>query len=105
MLAARDDDQISAVLTSNQPRYRNAYRNYSTQFILKLVGQARSRGYAVNEGMIVEGSWGIGVAVLDNRGIVRGSLSIAAIESRMQNARREKLVQLLFAERDRMQPG
>jgi DNA-binding IclR family transcriptional regulator len=52
--------------------------------------------------MIVEGSWGIGVAVLDNRGMVRGSLSIAAIESRMQSARREKLGRLLFAERDRV---
>jgi DNA-binding IclR family transcriptional regulator len=42
----------------------------------------RTRGWALNDGHIVEGSWGIGAAVFDSSGRPRWALSLTGIEQR-----------------------
>ncbi|MDT1061007.1 IclR family transcriptional regulator [Paracoccus sp. CPCC 101403] len=60
--------------------------------------QARAQGFAFNQGRIVPGSWGLGVAFRWPDGRPAGALSIAAIENRMQADRRPHLIASLRTE-------
>ena len=62
--------------------------------------QTRRDRVALNPGMILEGSWALGVAITDKQGRPIGALSIAAIESRIVGARQESLSALLRTEAD-----
>lgn len=64
----------------------------------KRIAQTRRLGYALNPGLIVEGSWGMGAAVFDGSGDPRWALSITGIESRFLSARRGELGRLLMHE-------
>ncbi|MDN5745718.1 MAG: IclR family transcriptional regulator, partial [Nocardioidaceae bacterium] len=59
------------------------------------VRATRERGFAVNPGLIVEGSWGLGAAVLDGRDVPRWAVSLTGIEARLK-PRQEELGQLLL---------
>lgn len=58
----------------------------------------RKRGYAVNPGFIVTGSWGLGAAVFDAHEEPRWALSINGIESRLAPPRQRELGELLLRE-------
>ncbi len=57
--------------------------------------EARAQGYAVNPGLIVEGSWGMAAAVFDARGVPIGALSLTGVEQRFSPERRPRLGRLL----------
>lgn len=59
--------------------------------------ETRRAGFPVNSGLIVSGSWGIGVAVIGGDRNPAGALSVAAIESRMDEPRRREVTRLLQA--------
>lgn len=61
------------------------------------IEQARQLGYAVNPGLIVEGSWGLAAAVFAPSGEAKWALSVTGIESRIV-PRQEQLGQLLLRE-------
>jgi DNA-binding IclR family transcriptional regulator len=56
----------------------------------------RSVGYAVNPGLIVEGSWGMGAAVFDAQGRPRWAVSITGIEQRFSPDRRDRMGERLL---------
>jgi DNA-binding IclR family transcriptional regulator len=60
------------------------------------VAETRARGYAVNPGLLVEGSWGMGAAVFDATGQPAGALSLTGIEHRFGADRRDDLGGLLL---------
>ncbi len=60
------------------------------------IEQTRLRGYAVNPGLIVEGSWGMGAAVFSSTGRPEWALSITGIESRFSPDRQPELGRLLL---------
>lgn len=62
------------------------------------VAQTRRLGYAVNPGLVVEGSWGMGAAVFDAAGEPRWALSLTGIDSRFGADRRPELGRLLLHE-------
>ncbi|MCX4641969.1 MULTISPECIES: IclR family transcriptional regulator [unclassified Streptomyces] len=62
------------------------------------VKATRDLGYAVNPGLIVPGSWGLGAAVFDAHEEPRWALSITGIESRLSPPRQQELGQLLLHE-------
>lgn len=62
------------------------------------VARARALGHALNPGRVVQGSWGLGVAVRWPDGRPAAALSIAAIEDRMGPERQLALVALLHRE-------
>lgn len=62
------------------------------------VALARSTGFALNPGRVVQGSWGIGVAIRWPDGRPAAALSVAAIEDRMGSERQPELVALLHRE-------
>ncbi|ALU38530.1 IclR family transcriptional regulator [Kocuria flava] len=70
--------------------------------IRPLLVEVRRRGVAVNPGMIVEGSWGMGAAVFDATGAPAYALSLTGIEPRFAGERRELLGRALLAEAHRL---
>ena len=62
------------------------------------VEQTRKAGFAVNPGLIVGGSWGMGAAVFDADERPQWALSLTGIEQRFGPERRRELGQLLLRE-------
>ncbi|UYN83646.1 MAG: IclR family transcriptional regulator [Microcella sp.] len=60
------------------------------------LAQTRSTGWALNPGLIVEGSWGMGAAVFDERGAPAWALSLTGIESRFKPERQRELGRALL---------
>ncbi|MET4146286.1 IclR family transcriptional regulator [Arthrobacter sp. UYCo732] len=66
------------------------------------LGRTRLHGFAVNPGLVLEGSWGMGAAVFDQLGRPVGALSLTGIEPRFRPERQELLGKLLMEEAHRM---
>jgi DNA-binding IclR family transcriptional regulator len=60
------------------------------------VAETRERGWAVNPGLIVQGSWGMGAAVFAAPGQPAWALSLTGIESRFAPERRQEMGRLLM---------
>jgi len=95
ILAAMPDLDVGQVIARNAAWVAMAYPAYSAARLHKLVAETRAAGFAVNKGLIVSGSWGVGVAVLGDDGRPVGALSVAAIEARLPERRRREVAQLL----------
>ena len=98
VLAALPDDEIGQAIAANAAIIAKRYPAYSPASLREAVARTRKDGYALNPGLLMPGSWGIGVVVRDPRGRPVYSVSLAAIESRLDAARRDELVPLLKAE-------
>ena len=95
ILAAMPDADVERVIAKNASRVAEAFPSHSPSRLRQLVAETRSAGFAVNSGLIVSGSWGIGVAVIGADGKPAGALSVAAIESRMGEQRRRGVASML----------
>lgn len=60
------------------------------------VAATRRRGYAVNPGLVVPGSWGIGAVVFDRTGTPAWALSLTGVQSRFHGDRTAELGSLLL---------
>lgn len=60
------------------------------------LAETRRNGFAVNPGLIVEGSWGMGAAVFGPDGTPVGALSLTGVEHRFGAGRRPALGRLLL---------
>ncbi|WP_051356577.1 IclR family transcriptional regulator [Azorhizobium doebereinerae] len=98
ILSALPDAEIDRIFAANAQVLAKDYPAYSETLLRNCVADARSRGYALNPGILMPGSWGIGVPVMGPDGGPVGALSIAAIESRLGEDRRRDLVPLLRRE-------
>lgn len=70
--------------------------------IRQRIEETRAQGYAVNPGLVVEGSWGMGAAVFDRTGSPAWALSLTGIESRFSPERRPELGRLLLEHAHRL---
>lgn len=66
------------------------------------VAVTRAAGYAVNPGLLVEGSWGMGAAVFDASGQPAWALSVTGIEARFGPDRRPDLGRRLLEQAHRL---
>jgi DNA-binding IclR family transcriptional regulator len=98
MLAALDENEVERCLEANAELIASSYPSFSLAMLRNEVTATRKRGFAVNEGFVVAGSWGIGVAVHGADGDVVAALSIAAVASRLAKERRKELAPRLIAE-------
>ncbi|MGH3353075.1 MAG: IclR family transcriptional regulator [Nocardioides sp.] len=69
---------------------------HSAEALRERVAATRKLGFAVNPGLIVVGSWGLGAAVFDAHGQPYGALSITGIEARIAPPRQLELGRLLL---------
>lgn len=102
ILAALPEAEREAVLARNAPLLATDYPASTPERLDSLAREAQARGYAVNPGLVMAGSWGIGVAVHGPDGRPVGALSLAAIENRLQAERQETLAPLLMREAERL---
>ncbi|MFC4175059.1 IclR family transcriptional regulator [Microvirga sp. GCM10011540] len=103
ILAALPDGDIENVLSANQKVLDAQYPGFSSKEVRLGVAETRERGYSLNPGLIVAGSWGIGVAINFPDGRVAGALSLAAIDSRVSAERQPELVRHLRLEKERIE--
>ncbi|MFG1377911.1 IclR family transcriptional regulator [Xanthobacter autotrophicus] len=103
LLAALPDAEVERMLAAHAPALESHYPGYGVEVLRAQVADARARGYALNPGLYVAGSWGIGVPVLGPDGHPVGALSIAAIESRLSPERQLELVPLLKREAEALE--
>ncbi len=98
MLAAMADPEVEQILRTSADILRDRYPGFTPDLLRANVDRTRSQGYALNPGLLLAGSWGIGIAIRDAAGRPVGALSIAAIESRLGEERQRQLGALLARE-------
>ncbi|NKJ50683.1 transcriptional regulator [Burkholderia sp. SG-MS1] len=103
MLAAMENHEVERCLQENEALLKRNYPRFSLPLLRREVSLTRERGFSVNEGLVVSGSWGVAVAVRSPTGEVVGSLSIAAVESRLPKERQLELGNHLLAEATRVE--
>ncbi|QTL04088.1 IclR family transcriptional regulator [Aquabacter sp. L1I39] len=101
MLAALPEEEANAIMASNGPRLPQ-FGDLGVEAMARLVAEARARGYATNLSR-APGVVAVGVAVLNPDGGLAGSLSVAAIESRLSPDRVDQVARLLRAEARRIE--
>ena len=69
---------------------------HSPEGVRQRIAETRALGYAVNPGLIVEGSWGMGAAVFSVAGRPEWALSITGVQSRFSADRQPELGRLLL---------
>ena len=103
MLAALPDEEVSSVLEQNAAVLEEQFPMLAPDELRRRVELTRAQGHAVNPGLILTNSWGVGVAIRYPDGGVAGAISIAAIDSRMQEPRQSELAALLRQEASRIE--
>jgi DNA-binding IclR family transcriptional regulator len=78
---------------------------HSAAHVRERVAATRAAGYAVNPGLLVEGSWGMGAAVFDASDQPAWALSLTGIEARFSADRRPELGRLLLEHAHRLTQG
>ena len=68
---------------------------HSRENLWRRIRLTRETGYALNPGLLVEGSWGMGAAIFDAAGRPAWALSLTGIDSRFKPERQAELGQLL----------
>lgn len=76
-----------------ESRYGSAH---SPKAIRRSVAGTRRRGYAINPGLLVPGTWGMGAAVFDSSGTPAWALSVTGVETRFPADRRRDIGALLL---------
>ena len=71
---------------------------HTTDAVRDRITLTRATGFAVNPGLIVEGSWGMAAAVFDAEERPQWALSLTGIQQRFGAARRRELGDLLLRE-------
>lgn len=71
---------------------------HSAEEVRRHVAITRENGYALNPGLVLEGSWGMGAVVFDRTGAPAWALSLTGVESRFKPARQPELGARLLEE-------
>ena len=95
MLAFLPEEQVDRYLGSVDLSERFG-PDHSAAAVRRRVAETRERGYAVNPGLIVEGSWGMGAAVFDRSGQPAWAVSLTGVQSRFGPDRVPELGRLLL---------
>ena len=102
LLAALDEERAERFMAEAGMRLE-AYPNVDVRGLRGAVKDARERGYAFSEGLVLKGVRGLAVTVGDRDGQVVAALSLAAIDDRMPASRVPELVRLLNAQARRIE--
>lgn len=97
LLAFEPEAEVERILQANRAE-RAGYDAFDDDALRWMIGHARDKGYAFNDGRIVTAMNAVGVPVLDRAGQVVAALSVAAIQERMTPDRVAGLVEMLRTE-------
>lgn len=90
ILAFLDEAEIATYLARSDLAGRWG-ADHGGEALRQRIAETRRQGYAVNPGLIVEGSWGMGAAVFDVTGAPAWALSLTGIEQRFSPSRQPTL--------------
>ncbi|KAB1887171.1 IclR family transcriptional regulator [Microbacterium maritypicum] len=97
ILAFLPDHDVDAYL-ERHPELEGSWGRVHGQRPLRTrLAETKERGYAVNPGLIVEGSWGLGAAVFDRSGRPEWALSLTGVAFRFGPDRMAELGRTLLA--------
>ncbi|WP_246161946.1 IclR family transcriptional regulator [Aeromicrobium ginsengisoli] len=71
-------------------------QSHSRPELMARLHETRRKGYAVNPGLVVEGSWGMAAAVFDDNGQPAWALTLTGVATRFQPGRQKELGRLLL---------
>ena len=97
ILAFLPDHDVDAYLERHPELASTWGRSHGAGPLRARLAETKERGYAVNPGLIVEGSWGLGAAVFDRAGRPEWALSLTGVEFRFGPERRSELGRTLLA--------
>ena len=97
ILAFLPDHDVDAYLERHPELETGWGRAHGVGPLRTRLAETKERGYAVNPGLIVEGSWGLGAAVFDRAGRPEWALSLTGVEFRFGPERRAELGRILLA--------
>lgn len=97
LLAALPDNEIESIIRRNAQRLKD-FPFYKPDMLRRLVQDTRRRGYALNDGQILQGMCAVSVGILGPRKQVLAALTIAATTARMVSGRRVTLIDWLNRE-------
>jgi DNA-binding IclR family transcriptional regulator len=102
LLASLDDERVERFFAESEERLM-AYPNVNVRSLRKAVAEARTRGFAFSEGLVLKGVRGLAVTIANPDDRVVAALSLAAIDDRMGARRIPELVRLLNAHARRIE--
>lgn len=97
ILAFLPDHDVDAYLGRHPELAENWGRPHGEKPLRTRLAETQERGFAINPGLIVEGSWGIGAAVFDRQGRPEWALSLTGVEFRFGPDRMAHLGRSLLA--------
>ncbi|MGF6821338.1 DNA-binding IclR family transcriptional regulator [Microbacterium sp. ZKA21] len=97
ILAFLPDHDVDAYLDRHPGLAKRWGRSHGAAPLRKRLDETKERGYAINPGLIVEGSWGIGAAVFDRQGRPEWALSLTGVGFRFGPDRMPELGRTLLA--------
>lgn len=89
--------EVDAYLERHPEIAANWGSAHDAEPLRRRLAETRDRGYAVNPGLIVEGSWGMGAAVFDQQGRPEWALSLTGVQFRFGPDRLAGLGRTLLA--------
>lgn len=87
ILTALSDVEVADVLSRNAALRAERFPRCTDETLWQLIRETRDKGYCTQPGLVIEGSWAVGVPVFDANNRPVASISIGAIESRLGTAR------------------
>ncbi|MGF3055585.1 IclR family transcriptional regulator [Microbacterium sp. YY-01] len=96
ILAFLPDHDVDAYLARHPEIPQRWGSAHATTPLRARLRETQSRGFAVNPGLIVEGSWGMGAAVFDRDGQPEWALSLTGVEFRFGADRQTMLGRTLM---------
>lgn len=95
ILSHLPDHEVDAYVSANDLSLKYGADHTSVE-LLRRIQDTRLSGYALNPGLLVPGSWGMGAAVFDRDNKPMWALSITGIEHRFYAQRRRELGAVLL---------
>ncbi|UJP11676.1 IclR family transcriptional regulator [Microbacterium sp. KUDC0406] len=97
ILSFLPDHDVDAYLDRHPELPERWGRTHASHPLRARLSETKARGYSVNPGLIVEGSWGMGAAVFDRDGRPEWALSLTGVEFRFGSDRLPQLGRTLLA--------
>lgn len=97
ILSFLSDHDVDAYLGRHPELVQRWGRAHAREPLQTRLSETRARGYSVNPGLIVPGSWGMGAAVFDREGRAEWALSLTGVEFRFGPDRLPHLGRILLA--------
>lgn len=97
LLAQLGDPEVDAIVRANAQRL-SRYGALDTSRLRMMVKRTRTLGYALNRNDILDGVTGVGITLGGRPDLPDIALSVAAISSRLDDARQKEVVEIMRTE-------